>query len=146
MHHNLGTHCYYLSNTSKNWNDSRSYCNNHGADLMIVQSLAEYNFITSVAQALMPTTNWVKNAERIILLITDRNLSSIFHLSRYKHGSVSSLSCHRGVSVKNITGDIQLRMIHLMFLAGLFQWLDGTNITGIESSLLHMVQVTQLVQ
>ena len=47
---------------------------------MIVESLAEYNFITSVAQALMPTTNWVMNAERPILLITDRDLSRMFYV------------------------------------------------------------------
>lgn len=64
--HILETHCYYLSNTSKTWNDSRTYCQAYGADLMVIQSLDEYNFITNIAPTLMPTTNWVR--ENFILI------------------------------------------------------------------------------
>ena len=46
---------------TKTWSDSRAYCQSQGGDLMVIKSLAEYNFITSVAGTLMPTTNWVSS-------------------------------------------------------------------------------------
>ena len=77
--YNIGTHCYYLSNTTKTWNGSRTYCMNYSADLLVVESLAEYNFITSVAQTLMPTTDWVKtNNDHIHICRTVSNCSRIF--------------------------------------------------------------------
>ncbi|XP_060720556.1 hepatic lectin-like isoform X2 [Tachysurus vachellii] len=38
---------YYFSTGMKNWNDSRQDCRNRGADLVIIDSAAEENFINS---------------------------------------------------------------------------------------------------
>lgn len=54
------THCYYLSTMTATWNISRIYCQQAGADLMVINDNTEYAFITNVAQTLMPTTDWVE--------------------------------------------------------------------------------------
>ncbi|GAA6084604.1 low affinity immunoglobulin epsilon Fc receptor-like [Tachysurus ichikawai] len=38
---------YYLSTEMKNWNESRRDCRNRGADLVIIDSTAEQNFINN---------------------------------------------------------------------------------------------------
>ncbi len=56
----IETHCYFLSTTTATWNMSRIYCQQAGADLMVINDNTEYTFISGVAQNLMPTTDWIE--------------------------------------------------------------------------------------
>ena len=44
---------------TKTWNDSRTYCLSQGGDLLVIESLSEYNFMANVTSVGMPTTDWV---------------------------------------------------------------------------------------
>ncbi|XP_035023303.2 CD209 antigen [Hippoglossus stenolepis] len=43
----FGTSCYLISNSEKNWNDSKSFCEEQNAQLVIISSEQEQNFISS---------------------------------------------------------------------------------------------------
>ncbi|XP_054911182.1 CD209 antigen-like protein E [Poeciliopsis prolifica] len=44
----FGCSCYFKSQERKSWSDSRSYCQDKGADLVIINSKAEQEFITQL--------------------------------------------------------------------------------------------------
>ncbi|XP_034447643.1 C-type lectin domain family 6 member A-like isoform X2 [Hippoglossus hippoglossus] len=43
----FGTSCYLISNSEKNWNESKSFCEEQNAQLVIISSEQEQNFISS---------------------------------------------------------------------------------------------------
>uniref|UniRef100_A0A671L6C4 C-type lectin domain-containing protein n=1 Tax=Sinocyclocheilus anshuiensis TaxID=1608454 RepID=A0A671L6C4_9TELE len=42
---------YYLSNETKNWTESRRYCTEKGADLIIINNREEYDFVQNMSAA-----------------------------------------------------------------------------------------------
>ncbi len=50
---NYEVYCYYNSQTSATWNNSRAYCQKFGADLLIIKSQAEFDFISPKAAAII---------------------------------------------------------------------------------------------
>ncbi|XP_062293194.1 C-type lectin domain family 17, member A-like [Scomber scombrus] len=51
--------CYYISPQRKNWNDSRRYCLQNDADLVIINSTQEQAFLTGFAMAV-----WIGMTDR----------------------------------------------------------------------------------
>ncbi|XP_051756026.1 CD209 antigen-like [Ctenopharyngodon idella] len=43
-----GSDCFFISNESKSWSESRQYCRDRGADLVIIKSEEKQRFITSL--------------------------------------------------------------------------------------------------
>jgi hypothetical protein len=50
---NYDVYCYYNSQAASTWNNSRAYCQKFGADLLVITSQAEYNFIQPKAAAII---------------------------------------------------------------------------------------------
>ena len=50
---NYEIYCYYNSQSAATWNNSRSYCQKFGADLLVIRSQAEFNFIKPQAAAII---------------------------------------------------------------------------------------------
>ncbi len=50
---NYQIYCYYPSASPATWNNSRIYCQNYGADLLVIKTQAEYNFIQPYAATII---------------------------------------------------------------------------------------------
>jgi hypothetical protein len=50
---NYQVYCYYNSQTSSTWNNSRAYCQSFGADLLVIKSQDEFDFIKPKAAAII---------------------------------------------------------------------------------------------
>ncbi|XP_059422834.1 C-type lectin domain family 4 member E-like [Carassius carassius] len=54
--------CYFISNELKSWSDSRQYCRDHGADLVIINTEEKQRFISS----------YMKDVDRAWIGLSDR--------------------------------------------------------------------------
>ncbi len=50
---NYQIYCYYPSSLPTTWANARIYCQKFGADLLVIKSQAEYNFIQPYAAAII---------------------------------------------------------------------------------------------
>ena len=50
---NYQIYCYYPSTAAATWANGRLYCQRFGADLLVIKSQAEYNFIVPYAAAII---------------------------------------------------------------------------------------------
>ncbi|XP_026116676.1 CD209 antigen-like protein C [Carassius auratus] len=57
-----GPVCYFIANELKSWSDSRQYCRDHGADLVIINTEEKQRFISS----------YMKDVDRAWIGLSDR--------------------------------------------------------------------------
>lgn len=50
---NYELYCYYNSQAAATWNNSRAFCQRYGADLLVIKSQAEFDFISPKAAAII---------------------------------------------------------------------------------------------
>uniref|UniRef100_A0A3B4DUN8 C-type lectin domain-containing protein n=1 Tax=Pygocentrus nattereri TaxID=42514 RepID=A0A3B4DUN8_PYGNA len=55
---------YYISAEKKNWDDSRQYCRERGADLVIINSREEQEFLANVVGSIKGIIAWIGLTDR----------------------------------------------------------------------------------
>ncbi|XP_069039097.1 C-type lectin domain family 4 member M-like [Lepisosteus oculatus] len=73
------TRCYFFSSEIKNWNDSRTACRSQGADLVIIESRQEQEFLWNLTRSPSKQSAWIgltdQNKEGTWLWVDGTNLT-----------------------------------------------------------------------
>jgi hypothetical protein len=55
----LANSCYYIGNITKNWNDSKTFCEQQNFHLMTIKTQDEFNLLSNLSKFLGNTRFWV---------------------------------------------------------------------------------------